>query len=159
MSRFRISLWSAIGAQAFAWAALVFLALWPYSYQGVSEIAVSVNRDLESTAVLQRAESPISFDQQSFNASLIEVNGPGVLLKLLVPVAITAIALSAVAIQSLNRGLRLGLLWSSAVLMLAFCALALFSFGPLYLPAPAALIAAAIAGIGRPEPREEHSMP
>lgn len=159
MSRFRISLWSAAAAQAFAWAALVFLALWPFSYQGVSTTAVSVNPDLKSTAVLQLSESPTSSDQQDFNASLIDVNGPGVLLALLIPVAISAVGLSAVAFKSLNRRLRRGLLWGSAVLMLVFCGLALFSVGAFYLPAAAALIVAAIAGIGRPEPGAEHSVP
>ena len=159
MSRLSISLWSAIGAQAFAWAALVFLALWPYSYQGTSAIAVSVNPDLQSTAVLQQSESPTSLEQQNFNASLIDVNGPGVLLALLIPVAITAIGLSAVAFKSLNRRLRRGLLWGSPVLMLVFCGLALFSIGAFYLPAAAALIVAAIAGIGRSEPGGEPSIP
>ena len=109
--------------------------------------------------MLLRAEQPISFDRQSFNASLIEVNGPGVLLVLLVPVAITVIALSAVAFQGLNRRLRLGMLWGSAVLMLVFCALALFSIGIFYVPATAALIVAAIAGIARPMPQGQHSIP
>ena len=148
-----------MGAHAFAWAALLFLAFWPYSYRGVSEIAVSVNPDLESTAVLQRAESPMSFDQRNFNASLIDVNGPGVILILLVPVAISTVALSAVVFESPNRRLRIGLLWSSAVLMLVFCVLALLSIGALYLPAAAALIVTAIAGIERPKPQGEHSIP
>ncbi len=157
MSRTRIGIWSALGAHAFTWAALVFLALWPYTYQGASEIPV--RRNLESTTLLQRAESPPSFEQQNFNASLIDVNGPGVLLPLLIPVAITAIGLSAVAFKSLNRGLRKGLLWGSAVLMLVFCGLALLSIGAFYLPAAAALIVAAIAGIGRVEPGDGHSIP
>ena len=157
MSRFRIGLWSTILAQAWVWATLVFLALWPYSYQGVS--AIAVNSNLESTAVLRRAEQPISFDRQSFNASLIDVNGPGVLLVLLIPIAFSTIALCAVAFQSLNRRLRLGMLWGSAVLMLAFCALALLSIGALYVPAAAALIVAAIAGIARPMPQGQHSIP
>ena len=101
MTRFRISLWSAIFAQAWVSAALLFLALWPYSYRGMS--AIPVNVDLESTATLQRTESPTPFEPQSFNASLIEVNGPGVLLVLLIPIAFSTIALCAVAFQSLNR--------------------------------------------------------
>ncbi len=157
MSRFRISLWSAIGAQACAWAALFFLAFWPNFYQGMSAIAAI--SELESTAVLQRAESPTSLSQQDFHASLIDVNGRGVLLILLIPVAITAVALNAVAFQRLNRGLRIGLLWGSTVLMLVLCALALFSIGAFYVPAAAALIVAAIAGLGRPQPQGEPLLP
>ncbi len=157
MKRFRISLWSAIAAQSFAWAALFFLALWPYSYQGVS--AIPVNRNLESTATLQRSESPSSLGQQDFNASLIDVNGPGVILALLIPVAITAVALNAVAFRRLNRGLRLGMLWGSTVLMLVFCVIALFSVGVFYVPAAIALIVAAISGLGRAQPQSDFSHP
>ena len=157
MSRHKVSLWTAIGAQGFTWAVLAFLAFWPYSYQGTSAIAVATNPDLGSRTTLQRRDSPTSFDQQEFNASLIDVNGPIVLISLLVPIAITGIALSAVAFQGLNRGLRKRMLWGSAVLMLIFCLLALFSVGVFYVPAAVALIVAAIAGIERPQPQGEPS--
>ena len=45
------------------------------------------------------------------------------------------------------------------MLMLIFCVLALFSVGVFYLPAAAALIVAAIAGIERTQPQGESSLP
>ena len=77
----------------------------------------------------------------------------------MIPVAITAIALNAVAFRRLNRGLRLGMLWGSTALMLVFCVIALMSVGVFYVPAAATLIVAAVSGLGRAQSQDELSYP
>ena len=81
----------------------------------------------------------------------VEVNGRGILL-LLVPVVLTGIALAAALLthrRQSNRGqsIRTMLLWSSAIMLLALCFLAIFSVGVFYLPAALALFVAAIADL------------
>ena len=80
-----------------------------------------------------------------FTATLIEVNGVDVVLWLLVPVLLTVIALLAVHLVNPGQANRKILLWCTAAALLVFCALAIFSFGILYVPAALALLVAAVA--------------
>jgi hypothetical protein len=76
-------------------------------------------------------------------ASMIEVNGPGVLVPLLVPVALTAIGLlNALTWDGRNTRSKL-FMWASAVLLIGFCALAAFSIGMFYLSAAVASLVTA----------------
>lgn len=71
--------------------------------------------------------------------TLLEVQGPGVLVILAVPVVISALPL---LVRS--PGARAGVGWLSAFLVTAFALLGGFSIGLLYLPAAAVLWAAAV---------------
>ena len=68
-----------------------------------------------------------------------------VVLWLLVPVLLTIIALLAVYLVYPGQANRKILLWCTAAALLVFCALAIFSFGILYVPAALALLVAAVA--------------
>ena len=67
-----------------------------------------------------------------------------VVLWLLVPVLLTIIALLAVYLVNPGQANRKILLWCAGLTLLVFCALAIFSFGILYVPAALALLAAAV---------------
>ena len=82
--------------------------------------------------------------------TLLEMNGPGVIPLLVIPVALTGIALAAILFtrrgQS-NRALsaRTMLLWIPAILVAGFWITTSLTIGVLYLPAALALLVAAIA--------------
>ncbi|MCH7706302.1 MAG: hypothetical protein IIB33_04575 [Chloroflexi bacterium] len=77
-------------------------------------------------------------------ATLIEVNGLRVLPLLMTPVALTGLALLTALWTEVGRARRKVLLWVSAVLLLGFCAVSIFSIGLFYLPAALVLMASAI---------------
>lgn len=103
-----------------------------------------------------------SSHQEEFCASLIEVNGVGVMIPVAIPVALAAIAAissmvgvrAAVSTVGVRRPLRLGMrivVWIGAVLSLLFSIATGFSIGLLYMPASVGLLVAAIlqhAGTG-----------
>ena len=87
------------------------------------------------------------------SASIIEGNGLGVLVPLLVPVALTAVGLlNALTGDRRNTRSKL-LLWASAAPLIVFCGLAMFSIGMFYLPAAVALIVSAVIMSGRTRPK------
>ena len=116
-------------AHGLAWAAFLWLVLWPYSYRG--EVAVAV------------APGEPRGEVTRVHASFIEVNGLQVLPVLLAPVGLSAVGLLAIIRWGARRGGR-ALVWLSAALMLAFCALGVFSIGLLYAPGALGLLAAAV---------------
>ena len=92
--------------------------------------------------------------------TLVEMNGRGAIRLLLVPVVLTGIALAAALLVDGKRSIhwqtiRTMLLWSSAIVLLGLCFVAIFSVGVFYLPAALALFVAAIADltVTRGEPR------
>ena len=92
--------------------------------------------------------------------TLVEVNGRGAIRLLLVPVVLTGIALAAALLthrkqSNRSQATRTMLLWSSAIVLLGLCFVAIFSVGVFYLPAALALFVAAIADstAKRGEPR------
>ena len=92
--------------------------------------------------------------------TLVEVNGRGAIRLLLVPVVLTGIALAAALLthrkqSNRSQATRTMLLWSSAIVLLGLCFVAIFSVGVFYLPAALALFVAAIADsvLARSEPR------
>ena len=91
--------------------------------------------------------------------TLVEVNGRGAIRLLLVPVVLTGIALAASLLthrkqSNRSQATRTMLLWSSAIVLLGLCFVAIFSVGVFYLPAALALFVAAIADsvLARSEP-------
>ena len=80
-----------------------------------------------------------------YSATAIEVNGLHVISLLLVPVLLTGIALLALRLTAKGQTVRKVLLWGPGVVLLGFCAVAIFSIGMLYLPAALALLVAAFA--------------
>ena len=128
-------IWAAL-SHALAWAAFLWLALWPHAYQGVSatpvQLAESGNR---ATA------TPNELVQHS--ASIVEVNGLWVLIPLFVPVALTGLALVALLTWKGGAVGIVSILWLLTIALLAFCLLASLSFGALYTPSALALIIAA----------------
>ena len=87
-----------------------------------------------------------------YSATAIEANGLHVILLLLVPILLTDIALLGLRLQQTT--MRKILLWSPAVVLLGFCAVAIFSIGVFYLPAALTLFVAAIADLGDQEGNE-----
>ena len=133
-----------------AWAAFLWLALWPHSYQGISAAAVSVDGGGATTTEVAR-----------YSASLTEVSGYGywVLLPLSAPVLITGLVLLSLLIWK-GKGGRAGntlILGGLAVVLLIFSVLWLPSIGPFYLPAAiASIVTAIIFGFrpGLPRPND-----
>ena len=77
-------------------------------------------------------------------ATLIEVNGWGMLPILLVPAALTGLALITLLKTNAGQTRRRVLVWVPAVLLLGFCTVAIFSIGIFYLPTALALVFSAI---------------
>ncbi|HZA22537.1 MAG TPA: hypothetical protein VFA32_08035 [Dehalococcoidia bacterium] len=117
-------------AHVLAWGAFLFLAFWPYSYQGTE--AAPVGPDGSGGEVVH------------VSASLIEANGWGALIPLLVPVALTALGLAVVWTWDGQKARNQLLVWVLAAMLVVFCGLAMFSLGIFYLPAALALLASAI---------------
>ena len=77
-------------------------------------------------------------------ATLIEVNGWRVLPILLVPAALTGLALVTVLKTNAGQTRRRVLVWAASVLLLGFCILGSFSIGIFYLPSALALVVSSI---------------
>ena len=82
----------------------------------------------------------------SSGRSGLEVNGPSIFVPLMVPVVLTGIPVATLRFASSRLALRAGLLWTSCVLLLGFCVLAVWSIGIFCLPAAILLLVAAITG-------------
>ena len=130
-------------AHGAAWAAWLWLLLWPFSYQGVSA----------TPAQQGVGEVPVAQVATHFSASLIEVNGPAVLIPLFAPVALTGLALVAVWFWDASPIVKRLSLWALAAACLVFRSPGYLSFGVLYLPAVLALIITAIGGTFHPPTR------
>ena len=117
-------------AHALTWIPALLLVFGPV-YQGVTTTAVTPSGASEATR---------------FIATLIEVNGLRVLLLLLAPLVLTGLALLGVLLTYDGQTRRKVVLWISAVLLLGFCALGIWTIGLFYLPAALALVGSAILG-------------
>ena len=140
MKSSKVVILSATAAHVLAWAAFLWLAFWPYSYRGVTATPVGPDGT--------------GGQDTHLSASFIEVNGLWVVIPLLAPVALTALALIVALIGSRGRAWNKIVLWVFAVILLAFCGVGMFSIGLLYLPAALALLISAIAFSLRPAERE-----
>ena len=117
-------------AHVLAWIAFLFIAFWPSSYSGTS--TTPIGPDGSGGEVVHHT------------GSVVEVNGWGVLVPLLVPVALTALGLGVTWSRD-GRGIsNKFLLWTIAVLLIGFCLIAIASIGMFYLPAALALLVSAI---------------
>jgi hypothetical protein len=129
-------------AHALAWIVFLFLVFWPL-YQGSVTTAVPAVAP-DGIGIPPVAAAPgVSSQEVRFSESILEVNGPVVLIPLAVPVLLTAAGLL-VALIARGRWTRLALVLAAAVLLLGFCVLTGFSIGLFYLPAALALLASAI---------------
>ncbi len=88
-------------------------------------------------------DSGVSGESTRVSASFIEENGLRALLLLLVPVVLTAVGVLTALITGIRRARHKQFLWISAVLLLGFCGMGMFSIGLFYLPAAVVLIVAA----------------
>ena len=96
------------------WVVGLWLAVGPV-YQGQSTTA---------------ATTPgVAGESTHYTSTLIEVDGLRVLPLLLIPVALTALALVAVLVSESRQGTRKVALWGLAVLLLGFCVVGIFSIG------------------------------
>jgi hypothetical protein len=127
-----------------AWVAFLWLAFWPYSYQGVSASPVQVD-NLGNP--IGSAESEVV----RYSASIVAVNGVGALLPLFIPVAVTGLALMMLLAWNEGGVRRTILLWVMTAALLAFCVLGLLSIGIMYLPAAISLATAAVFQSFRPK--------
>ncbi len=114
------SVWAALVALLLTVAAGVFLVFYP-AYQGVSGGASS------SGVVTSSSQS----------ATLIAVNGFGIVVALCVPIALAALGLLAAARR------RRVLVWVPGAVLLGFVVLTGFTIGLFYLPAAIALLLSA----------------
>ena len=135
----RAAVVSATITHILAWAAFLWLALWPYAYQEISATAVSV----DGSGVTTKEEV-----RQS--ASITEVNGYWVLLPLFVPVLVTALALLSLLTWKGGRVGNTLILGGLATVLIIFCVLGLLSLGLLYVPAAIGSIATVIVFGFRP---------
>ena len=87
---------------------------------------------------------PIYSGSSSDTATLIEVNGLWAALLIVIPVALTALALLATLPNPTRPRLMLILRWTTSVLLLLFCTVSMLSIGIFYLPAAIATFVAAI---------------
>ena len=124
---------SAVTAHVLAWAAFLWLILWPW-YGSVSATPVGV----DGTSV---ADTEIV---REYN-SLVEVNGYVVLIPVFFPVLVTGLALLFLLTWKVGQTGSKFVPWSLAVILLAFCGLSYLSIGVFYLPAALALIVTALA--------------
>ena len=125
-----------------AWAAGLGLVFAP-TYRGGTTTPVQV--DPTTGQVI----GPNTVEMTSQAATLIEVNGASAALPLMVPIALTGLAILAVRFTSVDRFLRKVLQGCLAALLLVGCLLAMFSIGIFYLPAALALLAAACLPLPR----------
>ncbi len=116
-------------AHVLAWVVVLGLVFGPV-YQGVSVTAV--------------APGVPSGEPTKTTATLIEVNGWRVLPILLVPAALTGLALVTILKTNAGQTRRRVLVWVASVLLLGFCILGSFSIGIFYLPSALALVVSSI---------------
>ena len=135
MKRRAATVISAGAAHVLAWVVGLWLVVVPV-YQGVSVTPVT--------------PGGIADGSTRYTATLMEVNGPGVVLPLLLtPVVLTGLGLLAALRAGTGLTRRNVLLGVSAALLLGFCAVSIFSVGLFYFPAAAALIVSAVTGSRR----------
>ena len=116
-------------AHVLTWIVVLFLVIGPV-YQGTSVTAV--------------ASGEIPNEPTKTTATLIQVNGWGVLPILLVPVVLTGLALLTVLKTDAGQTRRKMRVWVLAVVLLVFCLLGSFSIGIFYLPSALLLVLSGI---------------
>ncbi len=84
---------AAVLAHILAWVAFLWLALWPAFYQGAS---------VTSTEVPLGGVSVAGGEERRFSASLVQVNGRGIIPLLLVPVLLTVPGLAMITARTLG---------------------------------------------------------
>ena len=126
MKRHNAAVVSTAIAHILAWVVVIGLVFGPV-YQGVS--------------VTASAPGAAANEPTKTTATLIEINGWGVLPILLVPAALTGLAL--VKTNSGQTRHRM-LVWVASVLLLGFCILGSFSIGIFYLPSALPLVFSSI---------------
>ena len=142
----RTAVVSAKVAHILAWAAFLWIAFRPHSYQGVAVIDVGIDESSTTTSVMVR-----------YTRSFADVNGYWALIPLFAPVLVTAMALLSLLIWKGGRAGKTLTLSGLAVILLALCVLEL-SIGVLYLPAAiVSIVTAAVFGfrIGSPKLNDE----
>jgi hypothetical protein len=137
-------------AHGLAWAAFLWLAFWPSFYTGTTATPTLTPFNPNGTGG-EAAPFPTPINPDStggeavrVSASIIEGNGLGVLVPMLVPVALTAIGLLNALTRDRRNTISKFLMWASAVLLIVFCGMAMFTIGMFYLPAAVALLVAAV---------------
>ena len=118
------ALTAALVSHALAWVAVVLLVFMPF-YRG------------ESATATPKGAIPGEVVQST--ATLIEVNGWGVLPILLVPVVISGIGLLAALVAGRGLILRRAPLVIAGLLLMGFCIAGSFTIGMFYLPAALAM--------------------
>ncbi len=126
MNRHRMARGLAGTSLLLAVAALIFLAFWPWAYQG-SEL--SANGEVI----------------RNTSASLIEENGAGILVWLFFPAILSLIGFLGSFRQAGASRLAM---WAAAILLLMFALATGFSIGMFYLPSALALMVAAATAKG-----------
>ncbi len=120
-------------AHALAWIVFIWMIFAPF-YQG------------ESVTAVYPGEIPS--EPTRTTATIVEVNGWGVLPILFLPVFLTGLALLSFLRTHAGQTRRKLFAWVLAVLLLVFCILGSFSIGLFYFPSALALVLAAIVGSG-----------
>ncbi len=129
MKRHNAAVVSTAIAHILAWVVVIGLVFGPV-YQGVS--------------VTASAPGAAANEPTKTTATLIEVNGWGVLPILLVPAALTGLALVTILKTNSGQTRHRVLVWVASVLLLGFCILGSFSIGIFYLPSALPLVFSSI---------------
>ena len=129
----------AIVAHALAWVAFLWLALWPFSYRGVTVTPAVTPVPSGSGNVAVTTYT---------SASFIEANGWWVLIPLFVPVALSGLALVVVLwFAGANSLPKRFMLFGLTIACLVFCLLGYLSIGILFLPAALAMLVTAFLSL------------
>ena len=131
LKRVGVAAISAWAAHALAWGVGLYMVFGPV-YQGVQ--------------VTPTLPGEPAGEATRYTSTLLEANGLWVLWLLFIPIVLTGLVLLAIRFTHPGQVRRRVMLWPPAVVLLAFCAVAIASIGMLYLPTALALLVAAIAG-------------
>ena len=131
---------SAWAAHALAWGVGLYMVFGPV-YQGVS---VTPSQPGEPAGEVTR-----------HTATLVEANGLWALWLLFIPILLTGLALVSIYFTEVGQTRRRVLLWLPALVLMAFCAVAMASIGMLYLPTALALLVAAITDFASGSPNQD----
>lgn len=132
-----LSVVMAWAAHLLAWTAGAWLVFAPF-YEGVSYSGVE-GRSEPSSSTLNPEE------WTRYTETLIEANGLGAVLYLIIPLLLTGIVVWVIRRTDIENPWRKVMIWVTFVALVGYCVLTIFSIGIFYAPAALALLIAAVA--------------
>ena len=127
-------------AVVLAFGAFIWLVNWHGFYRGVAV----------SSTPASSADPSKPPESKQVNLSIVQVNGLKIVPVLLFPVMLTVVGLLITVWTDVSHAANRVLLWSNAIVLAAFCVVALLTVGMFYLPAAAGLLASGTLALRRP---------